>query len=300
MSDLERQIDELYQRPLSAFTSARQALAKSLSGAGAKADAARVKALVKPTVVPWAVNQVYWRARSIWDRLIATGQAVRAHQLAVLSGEHGGPGEPGGPGKPGRGAGTADGAGRGGDDVEGAHRRAVADAVHQAIRAAAEVGAQPAVDQLTRMFEALSLVVSPAERPGRFTERVQPAGFEALLGVTIAPASPHTRGGARTLTPASHGVAKRSSGSAVGLDAKTGASAVEAARRTAATAALADARRLEEAARRTESRATQSVHDAELRLKQAKAALADAQAETRAAIAAREKAEQTLTRLERV
>ena len=48
MSALDAKIDDLYQLGLSEFTSARNALAKSLSGAEAK----RVKALPKPTVVP--------------------------------------------------------------------------------------------------------------------------------------------------------------------------------------------------------------------------------------------------------
>ena len=50
---------QLYQQPLSAFTAARNALAKTLSGA----EAHRIKRLAKPTVVPWTINQLYWRAR---------------------------------------------------------------------------------------------------------------------------------------------------------------------------------------------------------------------------------------------
>lgn len=279
MSDLEHQVDELYQRSLTEFTSARNALAKSLSAAGSKADAARVKALAKPTVIPWAVNQVYWRARSIWDRLMASGRSLRASQVAALSGQ------PSGPGKP-------VGAGRAREDPEAAHRRAVADAVHQAVRAAADAGVQPAVDQLTRMLEAISLAASPVERPGRFTELVQPAGFEALLGVTIAQPGSRAAGSTRVLEPAARRITTRARGTSTAGDAQTHADAIDPARRAAAAAALADARRQEDTARQAEAAATQAVHDAELRLKQAKAALADAQAATRSAVAAREKAEQ--------
>jgi hypothetical protein len=56
---LESSIDNLYRAALSEFVGARAALAKTLSGA----DAQRVKKLPKPTVVPWAVNQLYWRDR---------------------------------------------------------------------------------------------------------------------------------------------------------------------------------------------------------------------------------------------
>lgn len=280
MSDLERQIDELYQRSLTEFTSARNALAKALAAAGAKADAARVKALAKPTVIPWAVNQVYWRARSIWDRLVASGQALRGSQVAALSGQ------PSGPAKP-------SGVRRAGEDLEAAHRRAVADAVHQAVRAAADAAVQPAVDQLTRMLEAISLAASPAERPGRFTELVQPAGFEALLGVTIALPGPRAAGSTRVPEPAARRITTRARGTSTAGDARTQPDPVDMARRAAAAAALTDARRKEQSTRQAETAALEAVHDAELRLKQAKAALADAQAATRAAVAARERAEQT-------
>ena len=59
-------------QPLADFTSSRNALAKSLSGDEAK----RVKALAKPTLVPWAVNQVYWRARSVYERLLKAGDRL--------------------------------------------------------------------------------------------------------------------------------------------------------------------------------------------------------------------------------
>jgi hypothetical protein len=293
LSDLERQIDELYQRPLPEFTSARNALAKELSAAGAKADAARVKALAKPTVIPWTVNHVYWRARSIWDQLIASGQALRARQLAALSGEPE-PARPGGPGRPRRGAGTAGTAGQGGDDLEAAHRRAVADAVHQALRAAADAGAQPAVDQLTRMLEAISLAVSTAEPPGRFIELVQPAGFEALLGVTISPASPGVGGGSSEPGADARHVPTRAAGVPTVRAPQGHSAAMDEARRATVTEALADARRREEAARHVEATATGALHDAELRVKQATVALADARAATRAAVEARGKAEQAL------
>ncbi|MBM3771992.1 MAG: hypothetical protein FJW27_12060 [Acidimicrobiia bacterium] len=296
-SDLERQIDELYQRPLREFTTVRNGLAKALSG-GAKADAARVKTLTKPTVIPWAVNQVYWRARSIWDRLMASGQAVRTHQLTALGGEAVTPGAPGKPSGARRRAGKAvevGGADRAAEDLAGAHRRALSDALHQAVRAAADAGAQPAVDQLARMLEAVSLAASTAEPPGRFTEPVQPAGFEALLGVTIAPPS-QTPGGIATPLPDARSL--RTPTRATTTGARAHAHEAAAARRAEATEALASARRHEAAARETAAAAAaQAVDDAELRLTQAKAALADAQTAARTAVAAGQEAERTIAGL---
>jgi hypothetical protein len=164
------EVDRLYQQPLSDFTRERNALAKTLSGA----EAQHVRALAKPTVVAWAVNQVYWRARAAFDRAMKAGADLRKAQLAALQGK------------------AAD--LRAATD---AHRRTIADAVAEAERLAANAGSKPSPDALARTFEALSLAPSPPEPPGRLTDALQPAGFEALAGITpkkgaapYAPAKP--------------------------------------------------------------------------------------------------------------
>jgi hypothetical protein len=157
VSALDDKIDDLYRLPLGEFTAARNALAKSLKGD----DAKRVRTLEKPTVVPWAVNQVYWRARSTYDRLMKSGEKLRAAQIAALEGR------------------AAD-VRAAGD----AHRRAIADAVGEAERLSAAAGAKPGADALARTFESLSLTGNAPKAPGRLTDALQPAGFEALLGVT--------------------------------------------------------------------------------------------------------------------
>lgn len=160
MSSLDAKIDELYHAPFGEFVAARTALAKTLSGD----DAKRVKALSKPTVVPWAVNQVYWRARAVYDRLIKSGEKLREAQVAALGGKKA--------------------------DIRAAtdaHRKAIAEAVQQAEKIAATDGAHPAADALLRTFEAISLASEPLETPGRLTRPLRPAGFEALAGVRVAP-----------------------------------------------------------------------------------------------------------------
>ena len=154
---LDAQIDDLYQLPLSEFTRARNALQKTVRGA----DATHVRTQAKPTLVAWAVNQVYWRSRQIYERLMKAGEKVRHAQIAALTGK------------------TTD-----LRDASAAHRKALADAVKEADRIAAESGSHPAADALMRTFEALSLAKEPPARSGRLTEALQPAGFEALAGVT--------------------------------------------------------------------------------------------------------------------
>jgi hypothetical protein len=157
---IDSKIDDLYRGPLSEFVSARNALAKTLSSDDAKA----VKALAKPTVVPWAVNQVYWHARAAWDRVMKSGEKLRKAQIAALEGRS--------------------------YDVRSAteaHRHAIADAVREAQRLSASAGSAPSPDALSRTFEAISLASEPPESPGRLTEALQPAGFEALAGVKPQP-----------------------------------------------------------------------------------------------------------------
>jgi len=128
VSALESKVDDLYRGPLSEFVSARNALAKTLSGDDAKA----VRALAKPTVVPWAVNQVYWHARAAFDRVMKSGEKVRKAQIAALEGRS--------------------------VDVRAAsdaHRRAVAEAVGEAQRLSASAGSAPSPDALSRTIERL-------------------------------------------------------------------------------------------------------------------------------------------------
>ena len=156
MSALDAKIDDLYQLPLGEFTGARNALAKTLG----RDDARLIKALDKPTVVPWAVNQVYWRARSTYDRVMKSGEKLRAAQIAALEGRAA--------------------------DVRAAgdtHRRAIGEAVAEAERLAVASGAKPGGDALARTFESLSLATSASATPGRLTKALQPAGFEALAGL---------------------------------------------------------------------------------------------------------------------
>lgn len=157
VSSLDDRIDDLFKQPLNEFTRERNALMKTVRGA----DATRVRTLAKPSVVAWAANQIYWRARSVYERLMKSGERLRKAQIAALTGK------------------SAD-----LREANDAHRRAVADAVKEAERFAAEAGSRPAPDALMRTFEALSLANEPPAPPGRLSKPLQPAGFEALAGVT--------------------------------------------------------------------------------------------------------------------
>lgn len=156
MADLDEQIDRLYQADLGAFIPERNALAK----ASRRAD---VKTLPKPSVPAWAVNQIYWHQRPLFDRLVARAEAVRDQHRRTLASR------------------SADVRG-----AETAHRETLREAVDAARRILTEAGhpVTPAtVEAVSRTLEALP---SP-EATGRLVKPLTPAGLEALAGLSFGP-----------------------------------------------------------------------------------------------------------------
>lgn len=255
--DLERQIDTLYQRPLTEFTAARNALAKGLPAP----DTARVKTLVKPAIVPWLINQVYWQARSVFDRMIDAGDAVRRAQITAIE-------------KPGTTPARIQQARARVREAGNQHRKAVADAVQQALRIASQHQLHPPSDVLARMLESLSLAAAPTCRPGRWTSVAQPAGFGALLGAAVPSAqSPflsavRSAGGSAPEAPVLSLAERRAAADA--------ARAREAAERDRQRQLLAEARAAERAARQRAEITGRAEREAEQALDRARAAHADA------------------------
>ena len=87
MATSNSEIDALFRLPLNEFTAARNALAAKLKKAGRADDAARVKGLAKPPVSAWAVNQLYWKHREPFERLLAAGDRLRCAQASQLRGK---------------------------------------------------------------------------------------------------------------------------------------------------------------------------------------------------------------------
>jgi len=79
----------LFRESPEAFIAARDALASRLREDGRGDDAATVKALRKPTVVAWALNQLSDRDPDGVRALVAAGAEVRAAQQAALSSKRG-------------------------------------------------------------------------------------------------------------------------------------------------------------------------------------------------------------------
>lgn len=77
--------DELYLVPPAQFVAARNQLAAALKKAGKKADAEVVKALAKPPVSVWAINQVARRNAEAMARFLEASDQLRAAQVAAGS-----------------------------------------------------------------------------------------------------------------------------------------------------------------------------------------------------------------------
>jgi hypothetical protein len=153
----ESRIDELYQLPLDQFTPARNALAKELKEPS-------VKELEKPSIAAWAVNQLYWRERSVYDRLVKASERLRGEHRKLLAGK------------------AADVA-----DTEKAQREAAREAVGRIRSLLEEAGQAPSPATLSAVQETLDALPS-SDRPGRLVRPLKPMGFEALAGATVRPA----------------------------------------------------------------------------------------------------------------
>lgn len=150
----DEKIDQLYQIALDEFTAARNALAKE-SGDGA------IKKLEKPNLAAWAVNQLYWHERKLYDEVIKTSTQVRTAHRQMLSGKA--------------------------SDVRAAETfhaeamRKAKDAIRRLLEAAGNSAADAVMTPITETLDALPTT----DPPGRLTRPLRRTGFEALQGVTI-------------------------------------------------------------------------------------------------------------------
>jgi hypothetical protein len=76
----------LFERPPEEFTAARDELAKRTASEGRAEEARAIKAIRRPTVAAWAVNQLARRQPRAVEELLDAGAALRRAQRKVLSG----------------------------------------------------------------------------------------------------------------------------------------------------------------------------------------------------------------------
>jgi len=83
---VDPEVEALYGLPLEEFTKARDTLARGRAKQGDKEGAAAIKALRKPSVVAWGLNQLARRHPDDVDALLEAGDRLRRAQTAALEG----------------------------------------------------------------------------------------------------------------------------------------------------------------------------------------------------------------------
>ncbi len=79
--DLEAELDRLFAVRPEEFVAARNAIAAHLKASGKGADAARIKALKRPSVPAWAVNQLRFETPRVLAALLASGDKLRSRSV---------------------------------------------------------------------------------------------------------------------------------------------------------------------------------------------------------------------------
>jgi hypothetical protein len=258
MTNLERELDVLFQAPFAEFVGTRNGLATRLKKEGRDAEAARVRGLAKPTYTAWLVNQLYWGARLEFDVFLKAADRVRAAEKAMLEGRRPGAAH----------AGAVD------------DRRAALDAlVAKATSRAAEEGTplSPALTERLRVtLDAIGAHGTSAARHarGRLQEDLDPPGFAAFAALAngTIPAKKSSTPAAVIPMPVRPAPNPRLNDARAKIQAARG----DAARQQDALAAATDAER----------RAKTALDQAKTRLAEADRALKSAQAEVDAAQAA--------------
>jgi len=278
--DLQGDVDALFKLPLAEFTGARNLLAAQLKKSGRGDEAGHVKALAKPSISAWAVNQLFWNHRKAFDQLIALGERFhRAQSSGKIA------------------------------DMRAsldARREVLSQLTDIAASVLRDAGHNPSLDTLHRItttLEGMSVYASRADgpQPGRLTHDVDPPGFESfgsfvprmrLVPPTIIGGSkgatrnqPHSRANSGTTDVATTS-ARRTMATQDDLrleeKCKTKIAAAKVSLQDARrllTEARATAKRLEAAQRRADAEAKKAEkhrRDAEEELRKAKAASEDA------------------------
>jgi methyl-accepting chemotaxis protein len=270
---IEEDLDALFRLPLADFTVARNALATRLKKAGSFGEAEQVKALGKPPVSAWAVNQLYWRHNDAFKKLIATGERLASAQASQLAGRPG--------------------------DMRAlltARREMLASLLRLAEGLLRDAGHNPTPDttrRITGTLEALSTYsgLSDAPRPGRLTADVEPPGFESLAALIPRVDSAHT-------PVSSTEVRKPKQELQGGASAKAALQAAEQALRDKRTSAEDAAAALKKATAHA-SQMENERRDAEERLAKARVAAEEARQRLHAAAAEADKASKALEEAER-
>ena len=172
MASVEREIDRLFELPLEEFTAARNEVAKRLAKDGDKERADEVRALAKPSVPVWTVNQLARREKPMVRSLLDAGAKLRKAQERALGG-----GDPAAL-----------------RTAQSDEREALRTLTHRAgelLREADRPAGQAVLERINKTLAAAAVTEGAREdlKAGRLTSELRVSGFESLAGFE-APAPP--------------------------------------------------------------------------------------------------------------
>ena len=253
---LDDDLNDLFRLPLSEFISARTTLAARLKKEGRAAESNQVKAIAKPAISVWTVNQLYWRHRNQFEQLISAGQRFRrAHTSRTAK--------------------VAD-----LNEALESRRDALNRLSDLATALLTEAGHNPSLETLRRISTTLEAISAYAALPenqaaGRLTRDLDPPGFESLAPfIRAVPTTRRSDEPARALA-----APKPVSGNKKSITTTKETRAGEDSRK----ARLAAARASLQTARKSLLAARTKAQDLERAQKQADAAVMNAEQEKRAA-----------------
>jgi len=249
--DLSADLDALFQLPLSEFTGARNDLVSRLQKAGRKEEADQVRKLTKPPISAWVVNQLFWKERTWFDRLLDSGARLRQAQAAGLAGKpinvH---------------------------DPLKAQREALNELSRQAAVFLSRDGHAPSPDVLRRVtldLQGLAARDTSADgpAPGRLTADVEATGFDALAALVPKSGDGSSRGAGGISKVLSFAPSRpATTAKSVGRGSDEARRERERAQAAAARRALQEAERTLGAARRDATKAEAAMKAAAGRLKE--------------------------------
>jgi hypothetical protein len=170
--ELEAVEDALFRGPRERFVADRNAAAQRLKAQGRSEAAARLRALAKPSISAWAVNQLWWTARAQMEGLIEASRDVAA---ALRTG--GGPAAQAAAGQARRRA------------LEGLSGTAA-----DVLRGAGHAAGASMLRRISTTLEALATHAAVggagAHMLGRLTDDLEPPGLAQVMGLGTAAATP--------------------------------------------------------------------------------------------------------------
>jgi hypothetical protein len=163
----DKELDRLYGLPLAEFTRARDELARELRKGGDAEAADEAKALAKPSISAWAVNQLARHERMQVRSLLTAGEHLRSAQADVLGGA-------------------------GPDELQEPLQRqreavaALVDSARNVLSSAGHATTEATLDRIRGTLTAAATDLDGAEllERGLLTKDLEPAGFG---GLTLAP-----------------------------------------------------------------------------------------------------------------